>query len=72
MTLRATDTVETFEDLCCTICWNDDEDPATELASGVYKTCAGEWRREADDRWRWWEDPEIMAELLGNEQIAKD
>lgn len=53
-----------FEDLCCAICWDDFEDPEIQLASGLYKTCAGEWRREADGRWRYWKDPIIMAELL--------
>lgn len=62
-TLKRTDHVESEEDLLCTICWDDDEDPQAELAPGIYKTCGGEWRREADGRWRFWTDPEVEQEL---------
>lgn len=61
--LVRTDSVETYEDLCCTICWDDDEDIEAALAGGVYQTCAGEWRREDDGQWRFWKDPAIWAEL---------
>jgi hypothetical protein len=61
--LTRTDTVESYEDLLCTICWDDDEDPEAALAAGVYAVCGGEWRREEDNQWRFWEDPVIAAEL---------
>lgn len=61
--LVRTEYVESFEDLRCTICWDDGEDIERELASGVYPVCGGEWRREADGMWRFWEDPIIAAEL---------
>lgn len=61
--LRRTDHTETYADLCCTLCWDDDEDPETALASGVYAVAAGEWRREADGLWRFWEDEVVMREL---------
>ena len=60
---RHTETVESFEDLCCTICWDEDEDPAEKLAGGVYATCGGEWRREDDNQWRFWEDAVVVDEL---------
>ena len=60
---RRTDTVESYEDLCCTICWDDDEDPEAALQGGTYAVCCGEWRREADNQWRFWEDPIIADEL---------
>ena len=64
--LEPTRNTETYEDLCCIICWDDDDNPEKELAGGIYKTCAGEWRREQDGLWRFWQDPEIMAELLSH------
>ncbi len=63
MKLRSTDNVETLEELCGIICWDEDEDPTQKLASGVYAVCGGEWRREQDNQWRFWEDPIIAAEL---------
>lgn len=70
MTLRATDAIESYEDLCCTLCWDDDEDPEAALAGGVYAVAAGEWRREPDGQWRFWEDPEIMHELRSRGETA--
>jgi hypothetical protein len=66
MELCRTETVESYEDLCCTICWDDDEDPEEALAGGVYVTCVGEWRREADNQWRFWEDPIVAAEFAAS------
>lgn len=66
--LEPTDHVETYEDLCCTLCWNDDEDPEKALAPGVYAVSAGEWRREADGQWRFWKDPIIWKELMDASQ----
>jgi hypothetical protein len=63
--LSKTDSVQSYEDLCRTICWDDDEDVEAALAPGVYATAAGEWRREENDMWRFWQDDLIMAELLG-------
>lgn len=61
--LRRTDCVESFEELCLTICWSEEEDPADELARGVYEVCGGEWRREDDNQWRFWEDPVVADEM---------
>lgn len=63
MELRRTDHTESFEELCATICWSEEEDPADELASGVYPVCGGEWRREQDNQWRFWEDPVVVDEM---------
>lgn len=62
---RRTDHVNSYEDLCCTICWDGDQDPAVELASGVYVTCGGIWKREEDNQWRFWEDAAVIDELNG-------
>ena len=45
-------------ELMSILCWDDDEDPEEALKPGVFQTCAGEWRRETDGRWRFWTDPE--------------
>jgi hypothetical protein len=63
MDLQRTDTVETYDELILTMCWDDDEDPVEALAGGTYAVCGGEWRREADHMWRFWEDPIVAAEL---------
>jgi hypothetical protein len=55
-----TETVESYADLCRTICWDYDEDPEQELSAGVYPVCGGEWRRETDNLWRFWEDAFVM------------
>lgn len=59
--LTRTEDVETYEDLCLTICWDDNEDIEAALAPGVYVTCAGEWRREENGLWRFWQDDTIMG-----------
>jgi hypothetical protein len=61
--LASTNTVESYEDLVLSLCWDDDEDPHKVLSAGVYKVCGGEWRREEGGRWRFWEDPIIRAEM---------
>jgi hypothetical protein len=66
--LRSTETVETTEDLISIICWDDDEDPMKVLAGGAYQVCGGEWRHEGDERWRFWEDPIVAAELACTER----
>lgn len=38
-------------------CFDGDPDQP-DLSSGVVQTCAGEWRREADGRWRFFRDTE--------------
>lgn len=62
--LTRTDSVETYGNLCLIICWDDDEDIEAALAPGVYATAAGEWRREENGIWRFWQDDAIIAELM--------
>jgi hypothetical protein len=51
---------------------DDGSDIEAALAPSVYKTCAGEWRREENGMWRFWKDPIIMAELLAaGEEIKR-
>lgn len=38
-------------------CFDGDPDQP-DLSSGVVQTCAGEWRRESDGRWRFYKDTE--------------
>lgn len=64
--LKRTESVEAYEDLCCMICWDEDEDPESKLNSGVYAVCGGEWRREENNQWRFWENEAVMADLRGS------
>lgn len=57
-TYRRTDDVLTAAELRHFIVLDDDEDADDVLRPGVFQTCAGEWRREQDGRWRWWQDVE--------------
>jgi hypothetical protein len=61
--LVRTDVVESYEELFCTLVWDDDESPEAALAGGIYTVCGGEWRREQDNQWRFWEDLIVTAEL---------
>jgi hypothetical protein len=70
MLLRRTEHVESYEDLCSTICWDEYDDPETALLDGVYAVCGGEWRREQDNQWRFWEDPILVAELAAEKAGA--
>lgn len=56
--LRPTDDVVTLKELHEEVFGGDEEEmQATDDQSGVISVCAGEWRREADRRWRFWADP---------------
>jgi len=56
MTYTATDDVLPTKLFLGEIMDSFDGDPdQPDLSSGVVPVCAGEWRREADDRWRFWE-----------------
>lgn len=62
---KATDLVESYDDLIQGICWDDSEDKEAALAGGVYVTCGGIWRREEDNQWRFWEDQAVVEALNG-------
>lgn len=63
---RPTDALVPYEELKASICWDDDEDQDAALATGVYVTCGGIWKREQDNEWRFWEDGTVADELNFN------